>query len=297
MKGFCGVNRRINWLYFTAGQMRFQGQLEFLPAALISLLLLTIFAAPGSADLLSSASSAPVSLLHNGFSAADVSGGPISPQAIHSLAWVGSKANQSGRTYQPISKKKAIGASMLLPGLGQRMAGHDKRGNVFIATEIAILTALIANKVKGKVRKDRYINYAEQFGGIRNGSARSDGYFQKLGIYVSSDDYVTSLRTTARGLFGNDLEARNRYIEERRPSAEEAWQWPSNAYRREFREIRKTSRNAYRKANLMFGVSLINRILSAVDAARLVHKMNAKGTIYATFEDDIGYLGVYVSLD
>jgi hypothetical protein len=206
------------------------------------------------------------------------------------------QSNHSGDS-GPVSRKKAMAASFLLPGWGQHMAGAHTRGNVFLAAEATILISIISNRVQGSINKNRYIEYAGDFGGISSPDGHTDGYYQKVGSYVSSEEYVLSLRKTARALYGNDLEAREQYVDHYRPDPSEAWHWPSDAYREKYRDIRKQSRNAYSNSDLLLGVALINRILSAMDAARLVHKMNKKGAIYATMEDDVGYLGVQFTFD
>lgn len=197
----------------------------------------------------------------------------------------------------PVSRKKAMGASFLLPGWGQHMAGHHTRGNIFLAAEATILISIITNRIEGSINKNRYVDYAGDFAGIGQPDGNSDGYYQKVGSYISSDAYVLSLRSTARALYGNDLDAREQYVDHYRPRPDEEWLWPSNAHRKTYRDLRRTSRNAYSDSDLLIGVALVNRILSAVDAARLVHKMNKQGAIYATMEDDVGYLGVQFVFD
>ena len=196
-----------------------------------------------------------------------------------------------------VSRRKAMGASLLIPGWGQHLAGRPVRGNVFLVAEAAIIVSFITGRVKGNINQNRYIDYAGDFAGVAEPDGRSDGYYQKLGSYISSDAYILSLRQTARAYYGDDLEAREQYIDHFRPSPEEAWLWPSDAYRENFLDLRKKSRNDYRNSDMMIGVAVVNRLLSAVDAARLVHKLNKQGAIYATMEEDVGYLGVQVIFD
>jgi len=296
MKGSHGVEKRIDRSNHKNRKYQLLRITPCLRVICLSIFALLICGSQLFAEQLGGAGSTV--LYHTGFSVSSDShnsaSGSISEN--YSLMAAGDMGKQTLQK-PPVSRLKTIGASLLLPGLGHRLMGQDLRGNIFLVAEVAIITALITNKVRGNVRQDRYIDYAEQFAGIANADGRSDGYYQTVGTYISSDEYVNKLRTTARGLYGNDLEAREQYVDALRPTADEAWYWPSDAYRREFRDIRKTSRNAFRKADLMLGVALINRIFSAVDAARLVHKMNAKGTIYATMEDDIGYFGVHIPFD
>jgi hypothetical protein len=171
-----------------------------------------------------------------------------------------------------VSRLKALGASWLLPGMGHRMIGRDGRARLFTMMETAVLLGVAVSEAQGYVRKRGYVDYAESFAGVADATGKPDWYYRNLGQYRNSDDYVDDIARTARALYGDDLAGRDAYIEQNRPGPGEAWRWSSDADRREFRERRKASRNAYRRASLFIGGALLNRLLSSLDAARLAGK-------------------------
>jgi hypothetical protein len=171
-----------------------------------------------------------------------------------------------------MSRLKALGASWLLPGLGHRMIGREGRARFFTMVETGVLLGVAVSEAQGYVRKRGYVDYAESFAGVADAAGKPDWYYRNLGQYRSSDDYVDDIARTARALYGDDLAARDAYVEQNRPGPGETWRWDSNADRREFRERRKASRNAYRRASLFIGGALLNRLLSSLDAARLAGK-------------------------
>jgi hypothetical protein len=145
----------------------------------------------------------------------------------------------------------------------------------------------VASEVQGYVRKQGYIDFAEELAGVADADGRADWYYRNLGQYRSSDDYVDDIAATARALYGDDLAARDAYVARNRPTAAESWRWRSDSDRREFRERRKASRNAYRRASLFLGAALFDRLLSAVDAARLAGKLPLRSEIEVTPEGAI----------
>lgn len=209
-----------------------------------------------------------------------------------------SKPAQGESGGKSTSRIRAIGASILLPGLGHRSSGHNDRAKAFMAAEAAIVIGYFASQVQGYVRKQGYIEYAEMFGGVDNAGAKPDWYYRNLGQYQSSDDYEASIARTARAIHGDDLAAREEYVARNKPAPDEAWEWVSQNDRREFRERRKSSRNAYRRASLFVGAALLNRLVSAVDAARLAGGEKSRSTVfYRPEKDGNGYLCVQWTLD
>lgn len=194
---------------------------------------------------------------------------------------------------KPVSPLKAVAASLLIPGLGQLATGHKGRAKVFMAAEAAILVCFATFQVQGHVRMNRYIDYAELFAGVADAGGMEDWYYRNLGQYHSSADYVKSIARTARAMYGDDLEQRNAYIARYSPPADEIWNWRSEADRRDFLEQRKDSRNSFRRSDQMLGLALLNRVLSAVDAARLARGARSKQSLYAHMAvDGTSYVGL-----
>ncbi len=174
----------------------------------------------------------------------------------------------AGRASRSISPIKAIGASLILPGWGQMLTGHRDRGKLFMVAEAAIAISFVAFRVQGEVRQNRYVDYAELFASVADADGRPDGYYRNLGRYTSSAEYEDELMREARARFGDDIAQREVYVAERMPAPDQAWEWRSQAHRDSYLEMRKDSRNSFRRSDQALGLALLNRVLSAVDAAR-----------------------------
>ncbi len=227
-------------------------------------------------------------------------GGYAAGQALVAATDPGGKAGDApaGAGRKRVSVAKSIGASLLMPGWGQHLAGRDGRARVFLATEAALIATIIGFRIQGEVRQERYIDYAEQFAGIVDASAKPDGYYRNLGRYASSADYEDDLMRDARALFGDDVAQREAYVDARRPPADEAWLWESTAHRGTFTEMRKESRNSFHRADQVIGVLILNHLLSAVDAARLSRRGSSDKALYlSTGPDGTSYVGLSWFLD
>jgi len=212
----------------------------------------------------------------------------------------GSPAPSAARASMPrrLTPAKTIGASLLFPGWGQYLTGHKGRATAFLVAEVSLIAAWIGFRVQGEVRQDRYGDYAELFAAVQDARDKSDGYYRNLGRYRSTADYVDDLARDARARFGDDIAQREAYVAARRPSADEAWQWASQAHRETFVEMRKASRSAFHRADQMIGVILLNHVLSAVDAGRLSRQGSSGRALYVRpGSDGTSYLGLVWPLD
>ncbi len=249
---------------------------------------------PAAAGAAATASGWATSLYYAGFPndvlSATVEGMPL---AVPQFATGNGDDDISGSAEgKQISRGKAIGASLLLPGLGQLYTGHKGRATVFFVADAVIWLSFIALRVQGDVRQDRYITYAELYADIYSAQGKPDWYYRNLGSYNSSDDYEHDIARSARAIYGDDLEAREAYVARERPSPDEAWVWRANANRLEYSEMRKGSRDSYHRASLTLGLALLNRVISAVDAARLAGKSGSQALYVEPGADGTHYVGL-----
>jgi len=214
------------------------------------------------------------------------------------LAGSASRADDAGAGTPRGSRLKALAASLLLPGLGQRLTGHPTRARVFFAAEGAILIGFVTSEVQGATLKRSYVEYADRFAGVADAEGKPDWFYRNLGRFTSSEEYLDEIAITARGLYGDDLAQREAYIARNAPGPDELWRWRSEADRQEYRDRRQASRNALRHADLFLGAALLNRVLSAVDAVRLARSAEPRHAFfYRPGEDGSGYLCVQWTLD
>ncbi|NIM19546.1 MAG: hypothetical protein GTO51_04100 [Candidatus Latescibacteria bacterium] len=188
-----------------------------------------------------------------------------------------------------VSQGKAVLYSLLLPGLGDYYLGRHGRARVFILTEAAVWTSFIVFEVQGYVRREGYKEFAVSFAGI-TGMDHSDDYYRLLTRFNSSREYEEAIKMDGRyELFPNaDRSALDNYYLTHRVSDFEPWEWPSDQKRREYRGIRKGSRQAFRRAIYSIAAAAANRVVSslfALKAARDInkHHVSAHGRFYIEF--------------
>lgn len=168
------------------------------------------------------------------------------------------------------SRIEAIAKSVLIPGWGQRATGHNGRAQVFLGAEIGIWTAFTVFQVQGRLRKDSYIELAEVLAGVPDPDGADDDYYRTIGFFRSTEDYMRDVRRDARARFGDDLDARRAYEEQNAIPPGRRWEWKSDADRLRYRSKRSDSNGAFQNARYMIAAAVLNRLASAMDAARSV---------------------------
>lgn len=175
------------------------------------------------------------------------------------------------------ARAKAILYSLAVPGAGHWYMGRTSRAQIFGAAELGVWTAFATFKVQGHLRKEDYIEMAEVKAGVGQAHGRSSAYYRSLGLYASSDDYnMIEVEIYARYTIP-DPEERAAYVREHLITGDAAWRWTSDEWQQAYRERRADSEGAYQNAKYAFAVGLLNRLVSAVDAARLSAKDGASG--------------------
>jgi len=179
-----------------------------------------------------------------------------------------------------LSAARAIGLSLLVPGLGDLYAGRPDRARVFFAAEAAIWTAFVVFRIQGHGREESYHDFAVQFAGI-SGTDHSDDFYSEIGQYDSSDDYEAVMKKNARFELQQVLgyEALERYYLEHRVSDFEEWAWASSDHRIDYRALRSDSRVAYRRSGYMIAVAAANRVVAALFAYQAVKSAQAQAGV------------------
>lgn len=163
------------------------------------------------------------------------------------------------------SLRKAFFLSLLLPGLGQRYLGQERRSQIYMAAELGTWITVGSFWLQGSLREDRYREYAAIVGGA-DPDDPDDEYYRHLALYSSSDHYATVIRWEARALYEDDLDAQRRYYLENIYPEDMAWSWPDKTSFDEYKELRRRSKRAYRSAVNSLALAVLNRLVSAVDA-------------------------------
>ena len=154
-----------------------------------------------------------------------------------------------------VSVLKAAALSALLPGLGEYYVGHRTKARYFFGIEAVTWVSFVALRTYGSWKKDDLIRYAAE-----NANAQLDGkddaFLDLVGFYGDIYEYNS---------LGRVWDPERPYLED---TPENHWLWESEADQDVYREIKNSSREAYRRSDFMIGVAIVNRLISIIDAVR-----------------------------
>jgi hypothetical protein len=155
----------------------------------------------------------------------------------------------------------AIAYSFLLPGLGDLYAGNFGTGRYFMGAEAGLWTTYGGFRLYGEWLKSDAKTLA-----IQGASANFDGKDDKFEVNLGNFADMTSY---------NAAKLRNReYDLLYDPKSSFAWQWASDADRLHYKDLRNRGQGALSNSQFILGALVINRIVSAISAARSVSAHN-----------------------
>lgn len=165
------------------------------------------------------------------------------------------------------SVTKAALFSFLLPGTGEIYAGSQTKGKIFVSVEASFWAGFFSFRTYGGWLKRDYKVYAASHAGT-NLAGKPDDFFDNLAFYDSRDKYNQFALLYHRG--------------EARPYPESDfwnWEWDSPKSKSYYRDLKNRSKTAYRRAVYVVGLSLINRVVSVIDAMKTVRSYNRKKSL------------------
>lgn len=159
--------------------------------------------------------------------------------------------------------------SLTLPGWGQATLGHRGSATFFGLTETAIWGTFTAFRIQMAMREDAFLRTAELMAGI-DLSGRDEEWRRIVGGFSSSDEYnLLVVARDAANLYYDDPEAYRAYIAEHSLGGADAWRWASAEAQARYSSQRKMAQRAAQRANTVLAVAVVNRIASALHAARV----------------------------
>ncbi|PIE51893.1 hypothetical protein CSA37_09625 [Candidatus Fermentibacteria bacterium] len=164
--------------------------------------------------------------------------------------------------------KGTVLRSIVLPGWGQMHAGHSTRGAVFMGLEASIWTGVGLSYLQGVFNRDDFRNLAMEEAGI-DVSWRNREFQDDVGKYSSSSEYNDYIRSLARALYPDDLEAQREYYENHARYGSDSWNWAGSSAREEYTTALRDSREWFRRTTYVAAFALVNRAVSAIDASLL----------------------------
>ncbi|MCZ7603552.1 MAG: hypothetical protein QY331_04155 [Melioribacteraceae bacterium] len=162
-------------------------------------------------------------------------------------------------------KKKAglaIIYSLILPGMGELYADAYDSGIYFTVADAIFWGGVAGLNIYGNWKEDSYRSFAQS-----NGKANLDGkdekYFADIGIYTDIYQY-------------NKVQELSRNFDAIYDESTHFWQWKDNAQRSEYRQMWTSSENAFNNVRFAVGALILNRVVSAINAVRMVSAYNKR---------------------
>ena len=162
------------------------------------------------------------------------------------------------------SSERNIGAknillSLVLPGLGQWVAGEKGRAKVFMVTDLVFLASYFGTREYANVIERDYYTFAAVHAGVET-KGKDKQYWIDIG--------------NSQGIYQfNDRQRVGRNLEATYPENDHYfWQWDSEQNRIEYTNLRDKEDNWKQVATFMIGGMVLNRIVSAIDVVRLIRR-------------------------
>lgn len=162
-------------------------------------------------------------------------------------------------------KKKAglaIIYSLILPGMGELYAGDYDSGIYFTIADAVFWGGVAGLNLYGNWKEDSYRSFAQSNGDV-NLNGKDEKYFADIGNYIDIYEYnkVQELSRNFNAIYNEDTHF---------------WQWEDNSQRSEYRSMWTSSENAYNNVRFAVGALILNRVVSAINAVRLVSAYNKR---------------------
>jgi hypothetical protein len=168
---------------------------------------------------------------------------------------------------QPSYEKKsvlvAIVYSLVLPGLGDLYADNFQTGKYFLGADAGLWVTFGALRTYGNWLKQDAQTFA-----VDRASANFDGKGDQFAVDIGNYENVADY---------NAVKLRNRDVSlVYDPNSTFAWQWTSDADRAHYKDLRIRGDAAVRNSQFVVGALVLNRIVSAISAARSVSLYNRR---------------------
>ncbi len=163
------------------------------------------------------------------------------------------------------AEKKSVGLgiiySLLLPGMGELYAGSYDVGKYFTIADGVLWGTFIGMSAYSNWQEDNYQSYAASRAGVDNNNKDAD-YYATIGEYSNIESY-------------NDQKALERNFDQMYDEEKYFWKWNSTEERKTYRDMWTSSEEANNNLRFIIGGLILNRIASAINAARLISSYNS----------------------
>lgn len=154
---------------------------------------------------------------------------------------------------------KHILLSLVLPGLGEWVGGEKGRAKIFMGFELGLWISYFGIREYANVLERDYLTFAAVHAGV-NTRGKSKQYWIDIGNASNIYDF-NERRRRDRNLAATYTETEKYF-----------WQWDSEGNRIEYSDLRDKQDKWKQIGTFVIGGMILNRIVSAIDIVRLVHK-------------------------
>ena len=176
---------------------------------------------------------------------------------------------------------KAVGLSLLLPGMGELYAGRFDLGRYMVVAESGLWMTYAGSRLYGELIRDDARDFAKVHAQI-DPAEKSGQFYVDIGNFIDVFDY-------------NEKQLRDREVQKLYdPSGGFFWRWDDDGSRIRYRELRVSSDAVFNNSRFVIGAVIVNHLVSALNAARLTlaHNRAADGNqafdVRATLLETLG---------
>ena len=179
------------------------------------------------------------------------------------------------------NEKKSVGLgivySLLLPGMGELYADAYGTGKYFTIADGVLWGTLIGMSAYSNWQEDNYKTYAASLAGVVNDGNKNEDFYANIGDYTSIYTY-------------NDQKALERNFNEMYDEEAYFWKWNTTDERRAYRDMWNSSETATNNIRFVVGGLILNRVISAINAARLVSSSNSRLEEEVSWNFSVGFM-------
>lgn len=179
-------------------------------------------------------------------------------------------------------RARIILQSLTVPGWGQASLGRRTAAGVFATFELGIWASFASFRIQESMRTEAYRQTALLGAGI-DLRGRDEEFRRIVGSFSSSEEYnLYVVSRDAANLYLKDvynpnMDAYRAYIEENSLRGADGWSWGSRTAFERYGAQRKDAHRAAIRANSALGLALVNRLVSALHAARAAGQTKPAG--------------------
>ena len=166
--------------------------------------------------------------------------------------------------FDDVKQKKNTGLailySLLLPGMGELYADAYDSGIYFTVADGVLWGTFAGMNVYANWQKDRYISYSQSNASVSS-EGKDEDYYATIGEYSSIDQY-------------NDEKALERNFDEMYNTEKYFWKWNTSTEQKTYKSMWVSSEQTFNDVRFVVGALLLNRVISAINAVRLVSRYN-----------------------